>query len=74
MWERINKVSIQVIIAVITVIGSFGLLYLLTFKEVPNNNRDLFNVLVGAVIGASLSAVIGWLYTTNKSQRNETKQ
>lgn len=66
MWERINKVSIQVIIAVLTTIGSYGLLYLLAFKEIPNGNRDLFNVLVGAVIGATLSAVIGWLYTTNK--------
>lgn len=66
MWERINKVSIQVIIAVMTVVGSYGLLYLLAFKEIPPHNRDLFNVLVGAVIGATLSAVIGWLYTTNK--------
>jgi uncharacterized metal-binding protein len=69
MWERLNKVSIQVIIAVMTVVGSYGLLYLLTFKEIPAHNRDLFNVLVGAVIGSTLSAVIGWLYTTNKHNK-----
>lgn len=66
MWEKLNKISIQIIIAVMTTIGSYGLLYLLAFKEIPQGNRDLFNVLVGAVIGATLSAVIGWLYTTSK--------
>lgn len=66
MWERINKLSIQVIIAVLTTIGSYGLLYLLAFKKIPETNGDVFKVLIGAVVGSSLTAVIGWLYTTNK--------
>lgn len=73
MWEKINKVSIQVIIAVLTTVGSYGLLYLLAFKEIPQGNRDLFNVLVGAVIGATLSAVIGWLYTSSKHNNRTTQ-
>lgn len=68
MWERINKISVQVIIATIIIIGSYGLLYLLAFKEVPQGNRDLFNVLIGAVIGSCLTAVIGWLFTSSKSK------
>jgi hypothetical protein len=71
MFERINKVSIQVIIAVVTTCASYGLLYLLAFKEIPRGNRDLFNVLVGAVVGATLSAVIGWLYTVNKHNNSK---
>jgi hypothetical protein len=66
MWDRINKVPVQVILAVLISIGSFGLLYLLAFKEVPNGNRDLFNVLIGTVLGSTLTPVIGWLYTSNK--------
>jgi ABC-type enterobactin transport system permease subunit len=66
MWERLNKVSVQVMVAMIAVIGSFGLIYLLAFKEVPSGNRDLFNVLIGAVIGSTLTAVIGWLFTQSK--------
>jgi hypothetical protein len=66
MWEKINKVSVQVIVAIIAISASFGLLYLLAFKEVPPGNRDLFNVLVGAVVGSIVTAVVGWLYTQSK--------
>ena len=66
MWDKLNKVSVQVTVAVLSVAASYGLLYLIAFKEIPQNNRDLFNVLVGAVVGSSLSAVVGWLYTQSK--------
>lgn len=58
--------SVQVTIAVLVVLLSFGLLYLLAYKEVPQGNRDLFNVLIGTVIGSTLTAIIGWLYTQSK--------
>ena len=67
MWDKINKVSVQIIIAVIIIIASFGLLYLLAYKEVPQGNRDLFHVMIGYVVGACVTAVIGWLYTQSKS-------
>lgn len=76
MWEKLNKVSVQVIIAVLSVSCSFGLLYFLVFKEVPGGNRDLFNVLIGMVCGSSITAVMGWLYTQSKhnTPRNDSKQ
>jgi uncharacterized membrane protein (UPF0136 family) len=67
MWEKINKVSVQVIVAVISIVASFGLLYLLVFKEVPTGNRDLFNVMIGVVIGSTVTAVVGWLFTQSKN-------
>lgn len=66
MWEKLNKVQIQHIIAVIVIIASFGLLYLLSFKEVPARNEKLLDILIGAVIGSTLMGVMGWLYTTTK--------
>lgn len=71
MWEKLNKISVQVIISVIVIVSSYGLLYLLSFKEVPAGNRDLFNVTLGAVIGSSLTAVIGWLFTSSKHNSRE---
>lgn len=68
MWEKLNKVSVQVIVSVTCVCASYGLLYLLVFKEVPAGNRDLFNVLVGAVVGATLASIIGWLFSASKSK------
>jgi len=68
MWDKINKIQVQVIIACISVCASFGLLFLLVFKEVPARNEKLVDILIGAVIGSTLTAVIGWLYTTNKRE------
>lgn len=73
MWEKLNKVSVQVIIAIISISSSFGLLYFLVFQEVPAGNRDLFNVMIGVVCGSTVTAVMGWLYTTNKHQTRQTK-
>jgi ABC-type enterochelin transport system permease subunit len=67
MWDKLNKISVQVIVAVISISASFGLLYFLVFKEVPVGNRDLFNVLVGVVCGSTVSSVTGWLYSQSKS-------
>lgn len=67
MWEKLSKVSVQVIISVVSIAASYGLLYLLAFKEVPSGNRDLFNAMIGVVIGSTVTAVIGWLYTQSKS-------
>lgn len=70
MWEKLNKISVQVIIAVITITASFGLLYLLVFKEIPTGNRDLFNVMIGVVLGSTITAVAGWLYTDKKANKS----
>lgn len=73
MWDKLNKVSVQVMIAVISIAASFGLLYLLVFKEVPTGNRDLFNVMIGVVIGSTITAVVGWLYTQSKNNSQKTQ-
>ena len=73
MWEKLNKVSVQVIVAVISIIASYGLLYFLIFKAVPPENKDLVNVMIGVVCGSTVSAIMGWLYTTNKHQTRQTK-
>jgi heme/copper-type cytochrome/quinol oxidase subunit 4 len=68
MWEKLNKVSIQVIVAVVSIVASYGLLYLLIMKEVPAGNRDLLNIMIGVVCGSTVTGVIGWLYTHNKTR------
>jgi drug/metabolite transporter (DMT)-like permease len=43
------------------VVGFFILLYLLLFSEVPEGNKDLLNIVVGALIG-SFTAIVGYYY------------
>ena len=68
MWEKLNKIQIQHLIAVIVILLSFGLLFLLAFFEIPARNEKLLDILIGSVIGSTLTAVIGWLYTQSKSK------
>ena len=43
------------------VIGFFVLLYLLVSKTVPDVNKDLLNLIVGALIG-SFSTIVGYFF------------
>jgi len=70
MWEKLNKVAIRHIIGVIIVISCFGLLFLITMKPIPKENEKLLDILIGAVIGSTLTPVIGWLFTSNKNDKH----
>lgn len=73
MWEKLSKLPVQIVIAFMIIVLSFGLLYLLPFVAIPERNHDLFNCLISGVIGSTVTPVIGWLYTLNKGN-GTTKQ
>jgi len=54
------------------VIGFFALLYLLVVNAVPDGNKDLLNLVVGALIG-SFATVVGYFYGSSlgSSDKNE---
>lgn len=74
MWDKLNKIQIQNIVALSVVYLSFGLLYLLALHPVPERNEKLLDILIGAVIGATITAVFGWLYTISKGRSNNTSE
>lgn len=76
MWEKLTKMPIQIVIAFLIIILSYGLLYLMSFKEIPTGNHDVVISLISGVIGSCVTPVIGWLFTTNKNQQhqNQNKQ
>jgi ABC-type enterobactin transport system permease subunit len=66
MWDKLNKLSVQVIISTIVVLASYLFLYVLAVKPVPPENAKLIDILGGIIIGSTLTAVMGWLFTTSK--------
>lgn len=52
----------------IVVICSFAVLGLLFFKEVPTNNKDILNICIGVVIGASIGPVFGYYFGDSKKE------
>ena len=71
-FDGINKTDIRNILAIITTLGCFILLYLLQVKAVPIENKDVLNIAVGFVFGGALSGVMGFYFGSSK-QDNEPK-
>lgn len=67
-FDNIDKTDIRNIIAVITVLGCFVLLYILQIKAIPVENKDVINIAIGFVFGGLLSAVGGYYFGGSKSE------
>ena len=55
------KELFQYILGALIVIGFFALLIVLAFKAVPAENKDLLNLVVGALIGM-FTSVVGYFF------------
>jgi hypothetical protein len=66
LFDGINKTDIRNILAIITTLGCFILLYLLQVKAVPIENKDVLNIAVGFVFGGALSGVMGFYFGSSK--------
>jgi hypothetical protein len=51
----------QYVLGALVVIGFFILLYMLIKKTIPIENKDLLNLVVGALIG-SFATVVGYFF------------
>jgi len=72
LWLNLSSTDIRNIIAVVFVIGVLLYIYVLVFKPVPPENKDLVNVLGGTVI-SSLGIVLGYYFGASKSSGTPRK-
>jgi hypothetical protein len=68
-FSSLSKTDVRNIIAIIYVLLVLGFIYVLVFKPVPNENKDLVNVLGGVVIGG-IGPIIGFYYGSSKSDNH----
>ena len=66
-FKKITKSDIRNILAIITVVGCFILLYLLQVKAIPVENKDVLNIAIGFVFGGMLSGVGGYYFGASKT-------
>jgi len=62
----------QYILGGLIVVGFFTLLVLLVLRVVPAENKDLLNIVVGALIG-SFAAVVGYFYGSSAGSAAKEK-
>lgn len=68
--KRLTKADIRNSLAVIVVLGCFGLMYLLQVKAIPKENHDIVNIVAGFIFGGALAGVIGYYFGATKTDKN----
>lgn len=71
-WADLSKTEIRNIIAVVYVIMVLAYVYVLAFKPVPPQNKDLVNVLGGVVIGG-VTIILSFYFGSSKNESDKTK-
>ena len=66
------KEGYMYLLGAIIVVGFFLLLYLLVYQQIPIENKDILNIVVGALIG-SFTTVVGYFYGSSKSSADKTE-
>ena len=68
-WEKIGTTEIRNILAVISVIGSFMVLYFLIIKPIPGENKETVNLALGFTLGSLVAGVNGYYFGASKDQK-----
>lgn len=69
LWEKIGTTEIRNILAVISVVGAFILLYVLTIKPIPVTNVATLNIAIGFVFGGLVGSVGGYFFGASKTDK-----
>lgn len=67
MWEKLSKILIQNVIAIVIIAGCMVVVFIGTFYEFPEKNLPLLN----KFFDMCLVGVIGWLFTQSKSKSQQ---
>ncbi len=71
---KMREADIRNIIAVITSIGSFGLMGYLISKGIPTENHDIVVAGIGYMLGGANGAVYGYLFSASRADKKQSEQ
>ena len=66
LWQQI----FQYVLGAVVLIGFFCLLILLLYQGIPEQNTDILNIVIGALIG-SFTTVVGYFYGSSKGSADK---
>lgn len=72
-FKKISTTDIRNIVAVLYVLMILVYIYVLVFKAVPSENKDLINVIGGNVIGG-LGIILGYYFGASKKDVEPKKE
>ena len=72
--KRLTKTDIRNSLAIIIVLGCFGLVYLLQVSPIPEQNHDIVNIVAGFIYGGALASVVGFYFGSTKQDKNHKNE
>ena len=69
MWQKLKDVHTKDIIAVISIVGVVGLLVLLQLKPIPEPNKDVVNIAIGALLGGLIARIAGHYFPSTSNPK-----
>ena len=70
-FSHIGRAQITNIIALVSVLGVFGLLFLLCFRAIPAATSSLMYMAVSQVLGLGFGIVIGFYFGSSKTEADK---
>lgn len=70
---ELNKTTTKFILALIGILFSMSWFVLLLFKEAPEGNRDLINVITGALIAICIKEIFGYYFGSSQGSSDKTE-
>ena len=61
----------MLVLGAMIVAGFFILLYILVYAGIPEQNKDILNIVVGALIG-SFTSVVGYFFGSSVGSKDKT--
>jgi N-glycosylase/DNA lyase len=55
------------------IVASFGYIYMVTFRPIPVENKEIANTVLGLLIGAVFGSVLQYFFGSTKSSNEKTK-
>ena len=67
-----TKEIFQYVLGALVVGGFFGLLIALIYIAIPQENKDILNIVIGALIGA-FSSIVGYFYGSSLGSKEKNE-
>jgi membrane protein YqaA with SNARE-associated domain len=70
--KKVNTIAMYILAGLITV-GFFSIIYILMWAEIPQSNKDLVTMAIGALVGSFSGGVVGYFFGSSKGSAEKTE-
>jgi len=71
MWQKLKDIHTKDIIAILSIIGVVALLFLMQTKAIPEANKDVVNISIGALLTGLIARIAGHYFPSSSGGKTD---